>query len=146
VRETVAAALARLAEADWQRTVAELLRWADDGDPLVARAAAAGVAEPRLLHSPEHAAAALRVQRSAVATLVAVAGERRRDEPARVLRQGLGSTVSVVVAASGDFTLLDDLAASDDADLHWIARENLKKKRLARWPDDVARIGAVLAR
>jgi hypothetical protein len=49
-----------------------------------------------------------------------------------VLRKGLGYTISVTVAATGDFTFLDELASSDDPDLQWIATQNLKKSRLIR--------------
>ena len=56
------------------------------------------------------------------------------DAPVRVLRQALGFTVSVVVAATGDFALLEDMAASGDPDLRWVVRENLKRHRLRRWP------------
>ena len=146
VREMVAGALQRLLEADWGRTVGELGHWADDDDPLVVRAAAAGVAEPRLLGPPDHAVAALEVQRSAVAALVAVPDDRRRDDPVRVLRQALGYTISVAVAAGADFSLLDELAASGDSDLRWIVRESLKKKRLAPWPEDVDRLRVTLTR
>jgi hypothetical protein len=62
------------------------------------------------------------------------------------VRQGLGFTVSVVVAARGDFSLLGELVRSDDADLRWVARENLRKKRLARWPDEVAHLRSELER
>jgi hypothetical protein len=52
-----------------------------------------------------------------------------------VLRQALGFTISVVVAA-GDFALLEDMASSGDPDLRWVVRENLKKGCLQRWPTD----------
>jgi hypothetical protein len=56
----------------------------------------------------------------------------------------LGYTVSVTVAAAGDFTVLDALAASRDAGLRWIARPNLGKSRLGRWPAEVDRIASLL--
>ncbi|MGH8930194.1 MAG: hypothetical protein ACRDZO_06045, partial [Egibacteraceae bacterium] len=66
----------------------------------------------------------------------------RRAAPVRALRQALGFSISVVTAASGDFALLDQLVRSPDPDLIWVARENLKKARLARWPDKVAALQA----
>jgi hypothetical protein len=144
VREVMAQALQRLLDADWERTVPVLLDWARADDPLVVRAAAAAVAEPPLLR-PEHRwASATQVQRVAVDRLREYPGEARRTPEVRVLRQALGFTVSVVVAATGDFTLLEDMAASSDADLRWAARENLKRARLHCWPTDLDRVRSLL--
>ena len=86
----------------------------------------------------QHATAALEVQRRAAHRLHAVPAAQRRTEPVRVLRQALGFTIGVAVAATGDFTLLRELAESGDADLEWVVRENLKKSRLSAWPDEIA--------
>lgn len=144
VREIVAQALQRLLEADWARTIDELRAWADEDDPLVLRAVAAAVAEPRLLGNASRAASATELQRRVVEHYRAFASDRRRTESARTLRQALGYTISVVVAASGDFALLEELAASGDTDLQWIVRTNLGKSRLKRWPDDLDRVAALL--
>ena len=131
VREVVAQALQTLLVADWDRTVGELQAWADDVDPLVVRAAAAGVAEPPLLRSAaDRAAGAAEVQRRAVAALRRIPTDQRRAEPVRVLRTALGFTVSVTAAATGDLALFDEMAASDDPDLRWAAAQNAKKARL----------------
>jgi hypothetical protein len=134
VREVVALALQRLLDADWDRTVRVLLDWAAADDPLVVRAAAAAVAEPPLLRSDHRRALAAAVQRRAVERLRACPAQARGTPPVRVLRQALGFTISVVVAATGDFALLEDMAACGDPDLRWVVRENLKKGRLQRWP------------
>lgn len=144
VREVVALALQRLLDADWDRTARVLLEWAAADDPLVVRAAAAAVAEPPLLRSEERWAAAAQVQGRAVDRLRAYPAQARRTPPVRVLRQALGFTVSVVVAASGDFALLEDMAASGDPDLRWVARENLKRRRLRRWPAQVDHVRGLL--
>jgi hypothetical protein len=121
VREAVTLGLQRMLRADWDATAAVLLGWADDEDLLVVRAAAAGVAHPPAAHR-----------------LHVVPAARRRAQPVRVLRQALGFTISVAVAATGDFALLRELAGSGDADLDWVVRENLKKSRLSAWPDEIA--------
>jgi hypothetical protein len=144
VGEVVALALQRLLEADWDRTVGVLLGWAADEDPLVVRAAAAAVAEPPLLRTEERWESAARVQQLAVEWLRACPAQARRSPPVRVLRQALGFTVSVVVAASGDFALLEGMAASGDPDLRWVVRENLKRQRLRRWPARVDHVRALL--
>jgi hypothetical protein len=130
VREVVAMALHRVLAHDWYRTASELRAWTDDADPLVVRAAAAAVAEPPLLRVAARAVDAEMVQRGALARLAAVPAVERRRDDVRTLRQALGFTVSVVVAATGDLSLLDELARSDDPDLQWVARRNLKKARL----------------
>jgi hypothetical protein len=130
VREIVAQALQTLLAADWDRTVAELRTWAADDDPLVVRAAAAGVAEPPLLKAADRAASAAEVQRRAVEALRRIPAGQRRTEAVRVLRTALGFTVSVTTAATGDLALLDEMAGSDDADLRWAAAQNAKKARL----------------
>ena len=65
----------------------------------------------------------------------------RKSEPFRILRQGLGYTISVVVCAipKQGFEFLRQLIHSGDKDLMWIARENLKKNRLLKnFPQEVA--------
>lgn len=144
VRELVAQAVQRLLAADWDRAMATVIDWASADDPLVVRAAAAGVAEPPLLTSPDRAADALDTQRRAVAQLRSYPDDVRRTEEVRVLRQALGFTVSVAVAALGDFALLKSMAASGDPDLLWAANQNLKKARLQGWPDEVRRVHDLL--
>ena len=146
VREIVAMALQRMLAADWERTAAVLTTWAGDGDPLVIRAAAAGVAEPPLLNSQVRGEDAVSIQKKAVEQFGAIPADSRRSESVRTLRKALGFTVSVAVAAAPDrgFKLLEQLAASDDDDLRWIVRENLKKNRLKPWADRVAAIQAML--
>jgi hypothetical protein len=144
VREVVALALQRLLEADWDRTARVLLAWAAADDPLVVRAAVAAVAEPPLLASEARWASAAQVQQRAVERLRAYPAQARRAPPVRVLRQALGFTVSVVVAASGDFALLEGMAASGDPDLRWVVRENLKRHRLRRWPAEVDHVRRLL--
>ncbi len=147
LREMVAAALQRMLAVDWPRAVAELRRWAtSDPDLLVMRAVAAAVAEPSLLGDPEQAEEALRLHMAVIERLGRVPTGHRRDEAFRALRQGLGYTLSVVVAAvpEAGFAYLESLAVLTDADIRWIVRENLKKNRLQPWAGRVAAIQARL--
>jgi hypothetical protein len=136
VREVVAQSLQRLLAADWTRAVALLTAWAGAADPLVVRAAVAGVAEPPLLLAPAAAADAHGVQAVAVAAFRSWPPATRRSAAGRVLRQALGFTVSVTTAATGDFGLLRSLAASGDRDERWIVDQNLRTARLRPWPDE----------
>jgi HEAT repeats len=135
VREGVAMGLQRLGDADPER-LEELARaWAGDDALTVLRAAVAGLCEPRLLSHRSTASAALDVLDQVTAHLAAVPGDRRRgNESFRVLRQGLGYCWSVAVAAAPDegFARLDRWAASEDRDVRWVIRENLRKARLRR--------------
>jgi hypothetical protein len=137
VREAVAMALQRLGDVDLPATQSIALAWATDEDPLVQRAAAAGICEPRLLATSEAAAVGVEVCRRATLALVGRPAEQRRDPQVRTLRQALGYCWSVAVAADpvpglAAFRALDDT----DPDVAWIVRTNLAKKRLSRlvWP------------
>ncbi len=134
IREAVAMALQRLGD-DQPDELGRIAReWSSSGDPLVARAAVAAVAEPRLLRSAAPVDAALDVMDSA--TKLVVDAANGRAEPVRVLRQALGYAWSVVIAAdqAKAWPHFVAWAAShpDDADAQWIVRENLKKYRLVR--------------
>ena len=134
VREAVAMALQRLGDRDLPRLLGLAAEWAADENPLVQRAAAAGLCEPRLLQSPEAASAAVDVCDRATRALAALPLETRRDEDVRVLRKGLGYCWSVAVAADPAHGLprFQALASSADPDVAWIVRENSRKARLAR--------------
>lgn len=134
VREGAAMALQRLGDADAARLRTVVASWAVDPDPLVQRAAVAGICEPRLLREPATATAALDACRAATEQLGAREPDTRRTSAVRTLRQALGYCWSVAVAGSpaaglAAFATVDE---ATDPDLRWIARENRKKARLAR--------------
>lgn len=131
VREGVAMALQRVGDADVSRLMEIAAGWAGDR-AYVQRAAVAGVAEPRLLKSPEAAARAVEIVDRVTASLAA-SGERRSDE-FRTLRQALAYCWSVVVAADPEHgkPRLELWAGSTDPDVRWLVKENLKKARLVR--------------
>ncbi len=129
VREAVAMALQRIGDANVNAMLNITGDWAGDR-PYVQRAAIAGASEPRLLRDPSAARRAVElVDRVTVAFAAAV--DRRSDE-ARTLRQALGYCWSVVVAADPEHgrPTFERWVSSDDADIAWIVRENLGKKRL----------------
>ena len=103
------------------------------------------VAEPSLLKDPEIVAAALRMHRGILDRAVAAAN--RKDEEFKVLRKGLGYTLSVVVCAlpREGFDLMRRLVETGDSDLRWIVEQNLKKNRLIRsFPAEVERVHDLL--
>ena len=130
VREGVAIALQRWGRADMASLLGEMRRWSA-GSRFEQRASVAALCEPDLLRDPRHVHQVLVLLDRMTRSLVA-AGDRR-DEGFRVLRKALGYGWSVAVAAlpEAGMARLDRWMASDDPDVQWIMRENLKKKRLA---------------
>ena len=140
VRELAATGVQRVLTADWDAGMEMVRSWLLSGDPLRIRAAVAAVAEPRLLRDAAHATEAFEVVRQATDALLATPAERRRADDVRVLRAALGYAISVVTVASPDagISLLHQLAAADDTDARWIAKENLRKARLRPFTDHLA--------
>jgi hypothetical protein len=133
VREAVAMALQRVGDADLPRLLGIVDSWAADPVPLVQRAAAAAICEPRLVTTRPAAARAIEVCARATTGLAGLPGPRRRDADVRTLRQALGYCWSVAVAAdpAAGLPRFRALAESADRDVGWIVRENSKKARLA---------------
>lgn len=134
VREGVAMGLQRLGDADLPRLLSLVTTWAGDPDPLVQRAAVAGICEPRLLKRPDAAAQAIAICERVTRELAARPPGERKNDAVRTLRQALGYCWSVAVAADPGAGLrrYETLAAYDDPDVAWIARENARKARLAK--------------
>jgi hypothetical protein len=147
VREGAAMGVQRMLWGNWRSTLRRLHRRALDATPLAWRAIVAGVAEPDLLDDPARALDALDMQYVALAYLRHLPARVRRTDPVRTLRQALGYTVSVVVVAAPEagFAQMRAWAAWADPDVTWVLRENLKKKRLAAWPEQVERLRAALS-
>ena len=132
LREGAAQGIQRALPADPTGALATLGKWAASGSWLLCRAAAAGLADPPLLQDPRVASAALRLHETILARVTGASDRKTPDF--RVLRQGLGYSLSVVVAATPEpgFALLRRLAAVADPDLAWVLRSNLAKGRLTR--------------
>ena len=132
LREAAAQAIQRALPFDRTGGLAVLEDWAGTGPWLICRAVAAGVADPPLLADPVLAVAALHLHEAVLGRFVTAPD--RKDAGWRVLRQGLGYTLSVAVAAAPEagFELLRRLALVPDRDLARVLRSNLGKNRLAR--------------
>ena len=131
VREGVATALQLLGDMDMPLLLHEMTIWSE-GNWLEKRAAAAALAEPRLLKQAENAQEALRIIDS-ITLSIAEAKSRSGDE-FKTLRQALGYCWSVLVAAlpAEGKTMMEKWLPSEDKDIRWVMRENLKKNRLLR--------------
>jgi hypothetical protein len=130
-REAVAMALQRCGSKDPDGLLKEMHTWAD-GTFLEQRAAAAALCEPALLSDPEYVAQVLNLL-DKITTQLAAADERS-DDGYKALKKGLGYCWSVAVAACPEvgMPLMEKWFANPDRDVHWIMKQNLKKKRLAR--------------
>jgi len=138
VREAVAMALQRWGEEEMDSLVREMGRWSK-GNLLERRAAAASLCEPSLLRDPGHALQVLHLLDSMTASIEEV--QERRSEEFRALRKGLGYCWSVAVVALPDEgkELMEKWFDSDDKDVLWIMKENLRKKRLQRMDESWVR-------
>jgi hypothetical protein len=132
MREAVAMGLQRLLARRGRDTLSELERWVAGGDSLEMRAVAAAVADPAALRQEETALSALQLHRD-IMNQVLSTGERK-SEAFRVLRKALGYTLSVVVAAvpQDGFEYMTQLIGTQDADVLWIVKQNLRKNRLVK--------------
>lgn len=98
------------------------------------RASVAAICEPRLLRDAVSAASAIEICRRCTQHLLEIPREHRASPAARTLRQALGYGWSVAVAVAADPApglLAFRALATDDADVAWTVKENLRKKRPA---------------
>ena len=131
MREGVAMALQRLGDQDMNALLREAAKWSK-GNPLEQRAAAAGICEPRLLHNAEQATQVLKILNDITASIAKI--DDRKSDAFIALRKGLAYCWSVAVAALPDEGKrnMEPWFSSQDKDVIWIMKENLKKNRLAR--------------
>jgi len=144
-REGVAMAIQSMIEKQPQKTLSELAKWVETDNWLVMRAVAAGVAEPSLLKDAQTAESAFELHKK-IFTRVAAAKERK-SSVFKTLKQGLGYSLSVVTCAvpGEGFEYMRQLAETQDADILWIVKENLKKNRLLKnFPEEVVAIKKIL--
>lgn len=131
IREAVAMALQRLGDEDMPNLLQEMQTWSV-GNLLEKRAAAAALCEPRLLKHAEDVRAVLEMLDQITASLIQL--ENRKGEDFLALKKGLGYCWSVAVAALPEIgkPYMEKWFPSQDKDIRWIMRENLKKQRLIR--------------
>jgi hypothetical protein len=130
VREGVAIALQRIGREDMSNLVTEMQAWSAEG-PYVQRAAAAGLCEPALLRTREHAVETLVILDQITTSLAATL--ERKDDGFRVLRKALGYCWSVAAAAAPENAVpyFEKWMQSRDKDVAWVMKSNLAKARMA---------------
>lgn len=129
VREAVAMALQRWGGQDMEALIAEMSTWAYGGC-LEQRAAAAGLCEPSLLSEKKQVEEVLGILDAIMSSILG--RDDCRTDDFKTLRKGLGYCWSVAVVAYPERGkgYMEKWAESEDKDIRWIVRENLKKKRL----------------
>ena len=131
LREAVAMALQRWGRADMAALLEEMQAWSR-GSFLEQRAAAAALCEPDLLTEAEVVRRVLAVLDGITASMAEA--QDRKSEAFKALRKGMAYCWSVAAAAlpwEGK-AAMQHWFGSDDPDVRWLMKENLKKKRLER--------------
>ena len=131
IREAVAAGLQLTGDQDMNLLLREMKKWTK-GNWYEKRAAAAALAEPRLLKQEKHAKQVLQILDKITASMET--DEKSRDESYKILRQGMGYCWSVAVAALPEVgkPMMERWLESEDKDIRWVMKENLKKNRLVK--------------
>lgn len=135
IREAVATGLQLGGDQDMDLLLREMEGWSK-GNWFEKRAAAAALAEPRLLKQPKHARQVLQILDQITAAMESAG--HGKDESFKVLRQGLGYCWSVATAALPEEgkPLMEKWLSTPDQDIRWIMKENLKKNRLIKMDAD----------
>jgi hypothetical protein len=147
LREAAAMALQLIGEQDLEALRSIVIDWLPGASALEMRAVAAGLAHPPILSNEEFAGFCLETARGILSSISRMDAKSRKQESFKVLRQGMGYALSVFVSKrpGEGFTLMRKSAAVRDADIAWIVRENLKKKRLTEhFAKDVEQVALIL--
>jgi len=131
VREAVATGLQLAGDQNMSQLLREMKKWSR-GNWYEKRAAAAALAEPRLLHQPKFIKQALVILDKITASMEEA--DEPKEDDFKALRKGMGYCWSVLVAALPDAgkPIMENWLNSRDKDVRWVIRENLKKNRLIR--------------
>jgi hypothetical protein len=135
IREAVATGLQLTGDQDMSLLLKEMQKWSK-GNWYEKRAAAAALAEPRLLKKPKEIEKVLQILDWITASMEVT--ESSKDEAYKVLRQGMGYCWSVVIVALPETgkSMFEKWLTSDDKDVRWMIKENLKKNRLLKMDAD----------
>jgi hypothetical protein len=135
LREAVAQGLQQLGARDMDALLS-IAQWWQRGTLWEQRAAVAAICEPSQLTAPRYARAALQLLDDVTTSLTAVSA--RRDEGFKALRKALGYgwSVAIVALPAAGKPLFARWLDSEDRDVRWIVKQNLRKKRLERLDHD----------
>jgi len=131
IREAVALGLQEYGRASMGSLLEVMVEWSG-GTLRERRAVVAALCEPGLLQGRHFASRVLSILDDITASIVEEPD--KRSEGFRVLRKGLAYGWSVAVSAQPSIgkPRMERWIRSQDADIRWIMRQNLKKNRLLR--------------
>jgi hypothetical protein len=131
IREAVATGLQLVGDQDMELLLKEMQKWSK-GNWYEKRAAAAALAEPRLLRKPKHVEQVLQVLDKITTSMENA--NHPTDEAFKILRQGMGYCWSVAVVALPEIgkPIIEKWLNSQNKEIRWILKENLKKNRLIK--------------
>lgn len=131
IREAVATGLQLAGDQDMDRLLKEMQTWMK-GNWHEKRAAAAALAEPRLLKESKQATKVLQVLDEITKSMEEA--DETQDESFKILRQAMGYCWSVAVAARPESgkPMIEKWLNSQNKDILWMMKENLKKNRLVK--------------
>lgn len=144
IREAVALGLQKYGKTSIESLLTMMIEWSK-GSLLERRAVVATLCEPVLLTKQKNAMRIFDILEGITTSILEE--EERRTDDFKVLRKTLGYGWSVAVAVHPDIGKLrmEKWIHSEDSDIIWIMRHNLKKNRLARMDCDWVRtqLGAI---
>jgi hypothetical protein len=131
IREAVATGLQLAGEQNMELILKEMKRWSK-GTWYEKRAAAATLAEPRLLDQPKYVKQVLQVLDQITASMEEA--DEAKEQSLKVLRKAMGYCWSVAVAALPETgkPMMEAWLNNQDKSIRQIIRENLKRNRLIR--------------
>jgi len=138
IREAVATGLQLIGDQKMDLLLENMHAWSN-GNWYEKRAAAAALAEPRLLKQPACARDVLQVLDEITKSIEQAPDSK--DEGFNILRQAMGYCWSVAIAAlpeSGK-PMMEKWLDSENKDIRWIMKETLKKNRLIKTDKDWAK-------
>ena len=131
VREAVATGLQLVGDENMSVLLKEMQRWSE-GNWYEKRAVAAALSEPRLLKDPHNASQVLQILDRITASMQTT--DNPKDDAFKVLRQAMGYCWSVAAAALPEEgrPMMEKWLTSQNKDILWVLKENLKKNRLVK--------------
>jgi hypothetical protein len=135
IREATAIALQYVGDKNMKILLKEMQKWMK-GNWYEKRAVAAALAELRLLKEPQTTLEVLQIF-DRITSEMEVAKDPE-DEALKTLRKSMGYCWSVAVAASPEEgkPFIEKWLTSNNTDIRWIMKENLKKNRLIKMDTD----------
>lgn len=131
IREAVAIGIQEIAEGNMDEIISNLMNWID-GNDYEKRAVIAALCEPKLLKQEQTVVTLFKILDKITMDFKSIEG--KLSDSQNTLRKTLGYGWSVAIAAlpvEGK-KAFSRIAESDNKQIKWIVRENLKKNRLAK--------------